>query len=52
MPTVSKAARVTTKDDAVWRTCPTCGQLAAMAPGALVCDSCAVKPAGSGVWSR
>jgi hypothetical protein len=55
MPTVSKAARVTIPDGAVWRTCPACERLAAMAPDALLCDGCLAPPAktlGSGAWSR
>jgi hypothetical protein len=54
MPTVSKSARATIRDTAVWRTCPACEQLAAMAPEALFCDACAAKPApaGEGAQSR
>jgi hypothetical protein len=44
MPTVSNTARATIRDTAVWRTCPACDQLAAMAPDALFCDACAAKP--------
>ncbi len=40
MPTVSNAARATTKDGAVWRTCTTCGVLAALAPDVEQCTAC------------
>ncbi len=56
MPKVIDAARVTTPDTAVWRECPCCGQLAALAPDALFCDACAARPndrdRSSGAWSR
>lgn len=55
MPKVSQAARATVKDGAVWRTCPTCQRLAAMAPDALFCDTCAATPNLSqreGSWTR
>ncbi len=54
MPTVSKSARATIRNHALWRTCPACQQLAAMPPDALFCDGCAAKPApsGEGVQSR
>jgi hypothetical protein len=37
------AARVTTRCGAVWRTCPACGTLAALAPDAKVCDTCVAE---------
>jgi hypothetical protein len=55
MPTVAKFARATTRESAVWRTCPACDRLAAMAPDALFCDACAAttdRPTGEGVQSR
>jgi hypothetical protein len=54
MPTVSKSARATIPDTALWRTCPACQQLAAMPPDALFCDACADKPAPQpeGSWTR
>ncbi len=45
MPTVAEAARVTTPDSAVWRTCTTCGHLAALPPDERRCESCAPAPA-------
>jgi hypothetical protein len=47
MPRLSNAAHLTpsldtTPDDqATWACCPSCGQLAAVPPGALFCDTCA-----------
>ena len=55
MPTVSKSARATTRDSAVWRNCPACDRLAAMAPDALFCATCATRTTsatGEGVQSR
>ena len=53
MPTVSEAARATIRDNAVWRTCPTCAQLAAMPPDALFCDTCAhTATQREGAWTR
>ena len=54
MPTVPKSARTPATDEAMWRICPACDQLAAMAPDALFCDACAAKPAaaGEGVQTR
>jgi hypothetical protein len=40
MPTVSNAARVTSKDGAVWRTCTGCGVLAALPPDIDRCAGC------------
>jgi hypothetical protein len=40
MPTVSKAARLTTRDTAVWRTCIGCGQLAPLPPEVDHCCYC------------
>jgi hypothetical protein len=40
MPTVADAARVTTRDNAVWRTCTTCGQLAPLPPTVNRCARC------------
>jgi len=40
MPKLVDAASVTTRDGAVWRTCASCGALAAMAPEVKVCGSC------------
>lgn len=53
MPKVSDAARVTTKDGAVWRECPCCARLAAMPPDAILCDECTgeIRPT-QGTWSR
>jgi hypothetical protein len=54
MPKVTDAARVTTREGSIWRECPGCGRLVAMAPEALLCDGCAssapVRSAGG--WSR
>ncbi len=44
MPKVIDAARVTTRDNAVWRTCSGCGQLAALAPDADRCPACTPTP--------
>jgi hypothetical protein len=45
MPTVAEAARITTPDGAVWRTCKTCGHLAALPPEVEHCEGCApVRP--------
>jgi hypothetical protein len=54
MPTVPKSARTPADEDAVWRICPACDQLAAMAPEALFCDACAAQPTTDerGVSSR
>ena len=55
MPKVSDAARVTTKDGAVWRECPCCARLAAMPPDAILCDECTGETSTrstSGAWSR
>ncbi len=40
MPTVFDAARATTRDGAVWRTCPLCDHLTPMPPAAELCDPC------------
>jgi hypothetical protein len=40
MPKVVDAARVTVTQNAVWRTCTTCGQLAALPPDVDVCPVC------------
>ncbi|MEU7903645.1 hypothetical protein [Actinoplanes sp. NPDC049118] len=40
MPTVNDAARITTRDGAVWRTCGGCGLLAALLPNADKCPGC------------
>jgi hypothetical protein len=40
VPRVPEIARVTVTDGAVWRTCKTCGTLAAMAPEVNRCDQC------------
>jgi hypothetical protein len=40
MPTVSNAARITSKDGAVWRTCTGCGALAALPPDIDLCAGC------------
>jgi hypothetical protein len=50
MPTVVNAARVTTKDDAVWRTCAGCGLLVALPPEIWRCQACmpADRPVGGG----
>jgi hypothetical protein len=40
MPTVSNAARITSKDGAVWRTCGGCGTLAALPPDMDRCTTC------------
>jgi hypothetical protein len=40
MPTVSDAARITSKDGAVWRTCGGCGTLAALPPNLERCAGC------------
>jgi hypothetical protein len=53
MPKVVDAARATIPTNALWRTCPTCDQLAAMPPDALFCDTCSNVPAkGEGSWTR
>ncbi len=44
MPTVVNAARVTTKDGAVWRECAGCGALAPLAPGVNHCPACQAEP--------
>ena len=45
MPKVSDAARVSTRQGAVWRVCPGCARLAAMAPEADRCETCALGEA-------
>jgi hypothetical protein len=40
MPTVSKAARVTARAGAVWRTCGGCGILAPLSPDVDRCGDC------------
>lgn len=40
MPTVNDAARITTRDGAVWRTCGGCGLLAALLPNTDKCPGC------------
>jgi hypothetical protein len=40
MPKVVDAARVTTRDNAVWRTCAGCSQLAALPPELTTCPAC------------
>ena len=40
MPTVSNAARITSKDGTVWRTCGGCGTLAALPPDIDRCTTC------------
>ena len=40
MPTVNDAARITTRDGALWRTCGGCGLLAALLPDADMCPGC------------
>ena len=55
MPKVVDAARATIRDNAVWRTCPTCDQLAPMPPDALFCDTCTNRPEApqhEGSWTR
>ncbi len=54
MPTVVDAARATIRNSEVWRTCPTCDQLAAMPHEALFCDTCArtTPPQHEGSWTR
>ncbi len=42
MPKLVDAARVTTRDGAVWRTCGSCGVLAAMPPEITICDLCRI----------
>jgi hypothetical protein len=44
MPKVVDAARVTTKDGAVWRHCTTCDTLAPLAPDAGHCPTCVPVP--------
>ncbi|WP_229076057.1 hypothetical protein [Actinoplanes sp. DH11] len=50
MPKVSDAARVTTKDNTVWRTCTGCSRLKPLPDQADRCDSCATEkpPAATG----
>ncbi len=45
MPTVSEAARVTTRDGTVWRTCQGCGVLAPLPPEVERCSGCESIPA-------
>ncbi|MBB2945338.1 hypothetical protein FB565_005071 [Actinoplanes lutulentus] len=40
MPKVVDAARVTTRDNTVWRTCTECGQLRPIPDGVERCDAC------------
>ncbi|MEU8607128.1 hypothetical protein AB0C29_03885 [Actinoplanes sp. NPDC048791] len=40
MPTVNDAARITTRDGAVWRTCAGCGLLTALPTDADKCPAC------------
>jgi hypothetical protein len=40
MPTVANAARLTSRDTAIWRYCGCCGLLAALAPDTTLCESC------------
>lgn len=40
MPTVNDAARITTRDGSVWRTCAGCGLLSALPPNADKCPVC------------
>jgi len=40
MPTVNDAARITTRDGAVWRTCVGCGLPAPLAPEVDSCPAC------------
>ncbi len=44
MPTVVNAARITTKDGAVWRECAGCGALAPLAPNVNHCPACQAEP--------
>lgn len=43
MAKVVDAARITAPDGAVWRNCPACGRLAALAPDAVQCGGCTTK---------
>ncbi len=54
MPKVVDAARVTSKDNTIWRTCPACEQLLPLPPDALFCDTCAHRtpPDREGSWTR
>ena len=55
MPTVNDAARITTRDGAVWRTCAGCGLLTALPTDVDKCPACDrptatdARPA-PGVW--
>jgi hypothetical protein len=40
MPTVSNAARITSRDGTIWRTCGGCGTLAALPPDVDRCATC------------
>jgi hypothetical protein len=40
MPTVNDAARITTRDGSVWRTCAGCGLLAPLPPDVDTCPGC------------
>lgn len=40
MPRLYSAARITTREGAVWRHCSGCGELSALAPGDRVCPPC------------
>jgi len=41
MPRLANAARVTTRDSAVWVTCSCCETLSSVPPGETDCDDCA-----------
>ena len=43
MAKVVDAARITAPDGAIWRNCPACGRLAALAPDAVQCGGCTTK---------
>ena len=44
MPKIIDFAGTTIRDGVLWRTCPACDRLAAMAPDALFCDTCVTEP--------
>src|SRR5690242_16964071 len=48
MPKVVDAARVTTRDGAVWRECAGCGLLAPLAPDVQHCKDCTAAPIRDG----
>ena len=54
MPTLAEAARLTTRDGAVWRPCRCCGLLAAMPPEIDRCHACTPRGTntGSGLRTR